>query len=124
MAPDCGLNKTGLAITTTQEFFVTYYITFTFLLLCLVTFRVQLVNNLCKLLYFNIFTSIFVKIFCIWNITTGLYQVAHQCGHFQAPVLKLKRDKCELNHKPIQSAPLIDEYTTGPTQDKTNTDIR
>ena len=28
-------------------------------------------------------------------------------------MLKLKRDKCELNHKPIQSAPLIDEYTTG-----------
>ena len=26
---------------------------------------------------------------------------------------KLKRDKCELNQKPIQSAPLIDEYTTG-----------
>ena len=25
---------------------------------------------------------------------------------------KLKRDKHELNHKPIQSAPLIDEYTT------------
>ena len=26
---------------------------------------------------------------------------------------KLKRDKCELNHKPIQSAPLTDKYTTG-----------
>ena len=37
----------------------------------------------------------------------------HQCGHSQAPVLKLKRDKCKLNYKPIQSAPPIDEYTTG-----------
>ena len=113
MAPDCGLNTTGPAITTAQEFFVTYCITFTFLLLCLVPFRVQLVNNLRKLLSFNIFTGIFVKIFCIWNIITGLYWVAHQCGHFQAPVPKLKRDKHELNHKPIQSAPPIDKYTTG-----------
>ena len=42
-----------------------------------------------------------------------IYWVAHQCGHSQAPVPKLKRDKRKLNYKPIQSAPLIDEYTTG-----------
>ena len=116
MALDCGFNITGLAITTAQGFFVTYCITFTFLLLCLVPFWVQLVigcGNLCKLHCFNIFTSVFVKIFCIWNIITGLYQVACQCGHLQAPVLKLKRYKRELNQKPIQSAPPIDEYTTG-----------
>ena len=116
MAPNCGLNITGPAITTAQEFFVTYCITFTFLLQCLVPFWVQLVtscDNLRKLHCFNIFTSVFVKIFCIWNIITGLYQVTRQCGHFQAPVPKLKRDKCELNRKPIQSAPPIDEYTTG-----------
>ena len=116
MALDCGLNITGPAITTAQGFFVTYCITFTFLLLCLVPFRVQLVtgcNNLRKLHCFNIFTGLFVKIFCIWNIITGLYRVAHQCGHFQAPMLKFKRDKHELNHKPIQSAPPIDKYTTG-----------
>ena len=86
------------------------------MLLFLVPFRVQLVtgcDNFHKLLCFNIFTGVFVKIFCIWNIITGLYQVAHQCGHSQAPVPKLKRDKCKLNYKPIQSAPLIDEYTTG-----------
>ena len=116
MAPDCGLNITGPAITTAQEFFVTYCITLTFLLLCLVPFWVQLVtgcDNLHKLLCFNIFTGVFMKIFCIWNIITGLYFVAHQCGHSQAPVLKLKRDKRELNHKPIQSAPPINEYTAG-----------
>ena len=113
MAPDCGLNITGPAIITTQEFFVTYCITFTFLLLCLVPFWVHLVtgcDNLRKLHCFNSFTSAFVKIFCI---ITGLYQVAHQCGHSQAPVPKLKRDRHKLNHKPIQSAPLIDECTTG-----------
>ena len=116
MAPDCCLNTTGPAITTAQEFFVMYCITFTFLLLCLVPFWVHLVtgcDNLWKLHCFNIFTSVFVKIFCIWNIITGLYRVVCQCGHFQAPMPKLKRDKCELNHKPTQIAPLIDEYTAG-----------
>ena len=107
MAPDCSLNITGLAITTAQGFLH---------LLCLVPFRVQLVtgcDNLCKSHCFNIFTSVFVKIFCIWNIITGLYQVVCQCGHFPPPVPKLKRDKHEVNHKLIQSAPLIDKYTTG-----------
>ena len=114
MAPDCGLNTTGPANTTAQEFLVMYCITFTFLLLCLVPFRVQLVDNLHKLLCFNIFTGIFVKIFCIWNIIIGLYRVAHQCGHSQALVPKLKRDKCELNQQPLQSAlPPIDEYLVG-----------
>ena len=116
MAPDCGLNITGLEITTAQGFFVTYCITFTFLLLCLVPFWVQLVtgcDNLHKLQCFNIFTSIFVKIFCIWNIITGLYRVARQCGHSPASILKLKWNKHELNLKPIQCAPSIDEYTTG-----------
>ena len=114
MAPDCDSNTTGPAITTTQEFFVTYCITFVFLLLCMVPFRVQLVTScdaLCKFNCFNIFTGAFVKIFHIWNIITGLYWVACQSGHFQAPVPKIKRDKRELNQQPLQSAlPPIDEY--------------
>ena len=114
MAPDCGLNTTGPANTTAQEFFVTYCITFTFLLLCLIPFWVHLgCVNLQKLHCFNIFTGVFVKIFCIWNIITGLYQVARQCGHSQAPMPKLKRDKCELNRKLTQITPPIDEYTAG-----------
>ena len=116
MAPDCSLNTTGPAITTAQEFFVMYCITFTFLLLCLVPFQVHLVtscDNLWKLHCFNSFTGAFVKIFCIWNIITGLYRVAHQCGHSPAPVPKLIRDKCKLNHKPTQISPPIDEYTAG-----------
>ena len=116
MALDCGFNIAGLASNTVQGFFVTYCITFTFLLLCLVPFWVQLVtscDNLHKLHFCNIFTSVFTKILCVLNIASGLYRVAHQCRHFQAPMPKLIRDKCKLNLKPIQSAPLIDEYTTG-----------
>ena len=116
MALDCGFNITGPAIVTVEGFFVMYCVTFTFLLLCLVPFWVQLVtgcDNLHKLHCFNIFISVFVKIFCIWNIITGLYRVARQTGHFQAPMLKIKRDKHERNQQPLQSAPLIDEYITG-----------
>ena len=54
-----------------------------------------------------------MKILSVLNIATGLYRVAHQCRHFQAPVPKLKRNKCELNKKPTQSAPPTDEYTRG-----------
>ena len=54
-----------------------------------------------------------MKIPCVLNIATRLYRVAHQCRHFQAPVPKLKWNMQELNQKPTQFAPLIDEYTTG-----------
>ena len=87
-----------------------------FLLLCLVPFQVQLVtvcDNLCKLHFFNIFMGVFTKILRVLNIATGLYWVAHQCRHFQVPMPKLRRDKHELNQKLTQSAPPIDEYTTG-----------
>ena len=117
MALDCNFNTTGPAITTAQEFFVTYCITFVFLLLCVVPFRVQLVtgcDTLRKLHCLNIFTGVFMKTFHIWNIITGLYWVARQSGHFQASMPKIKRDKHELNQQPLQSAPpLIDEYIAG-----------
>ena len=114
MAPDCSHNTTGPAFTATQEFFVMYCITFTLLLLFLVPFSVQLVNILCKLLCFDIFISIFMKIFCVWNIILGLYWVACECGHSQAPVPKLQKEKHEQDQQPLQSAPpLKDKYLVG-----------
>ena len=114
MAPDCTRNTTGLAFIATQEFFVTYCITFVYFLLCVVPFRVQLANTLHKLLCFDIFTGIFVKIFCIWNIILGLYQVAHECGHYQAPEPKLHKEKHEQDQQPLQSAlPPKDKYLVG-----------
>ena len=114
MAPDCGHNTTGPAFIATQEFFVTYCITFVFFLLCVVPFRVQLVDILHKLLHFNIFTSIYVKILCVWNIILGLYRVAHECGHSQALVPKLQKEKCEQDQQPLQSSsPPKDKYLLG-----------
>ena len=114
MAPDCARYTTGPAFIATQEFFVTYCITFVYFLLCVVPFRVQLVDTLHKLLHFDIFTGIFVKIFCIWNIIFGLYQVACECGHSQAPEPKLHKEKCEQDQQPLQSAlPPKGEYLVG-----------
>ena len=114
MALDCAHNTTGLAFIAMQEFFVTYCITFVFFLLCMVPFRVQLVDISRKLLRFDIFTSIFMKILCIWNIILGLYQVACECGHSQAPMPKLHKEKCEQDQQPLQSPlPPKDEYLVG-----------
>ena len=114
MAPDCGHNTTGLAFIATQEFLVMYCITFVFFLLCVVPFRVQIVDILRKLLCFDIFTGIFMKILCVWNIILGLYQVAHECRHSQAPLPKLQKGKCEQDQEPLQSTlPPNDKYLVG-----------
>ena len=115
-ALDCNFNTMGPANNTIQGFFITYFITFTFLLLCLVPFRVQLVtgcDKLHKLHFSKFFTGVFMKILCVLNIAIGLYWVARQCRQFHAPMPKSKGNKQELNQRPIQSAPLTDEYTTG-----------
>ena len=80
----------------------------------MVPFRVQLANSLCKLLHFDIFTGIFTKIFCIWNIILGLYRAACECGHSHVPKPKLHKEKHEQDQRPLQSAlPLKDEYLVG-----------
>ena len=104
MALDCARNTTGPAFIATQEFFVTYCITFMFFVLCVVPFRVQIVNILRKLLHFDIFTGIFMRILCVGNIILGLYQVARECGHSQVPMPKLHKEKCEQDQQPLQSA--------------------
>ena len=116
MAPNCGSNITGLASNTVQGFFVMNIITFIFLLLCLVPFRVQLVTDcdkLRKLHTLKFFTSVFMKIHCIWESIIGLYWVARLCRQLYAPMQKSTRNNQELNQRPIQMAPLMDEYTTG-----------
>ena len=85
--------------------------TFVFFVLCVVPVRVQIVDILCKILHFNIFTVTFRKILCIGNITLGLYQVACECRHLQVPEPKLHKDECEQDQQPLQSAlPPKDEY--------------
>ena len=96
----------GPAFIETQEFFITYFITFVFFVLCVVPARAQIVDILCKLQCFNIFTSIFGKILCF-----GLYRVACECRHLQVPEPKLHKEECDQDQQPLQSAlPPKDEY--------------
>ena len=113
MAPDCGFNITGLASNTIQGFFIMNIITFTFLLLCLVPFRVQLVTGCDKLHILKFITGVFMKIHCVWESIIGLYRVARLCRQLYVPVWKSTRNNHELNKRSIQMAPLTDEYTTG-----------
>ena len=111
MAPDCARNTAGPAFINTQEFFITYFITFVFFVLCMVPVRVQIVDILRKLQCFNIFTGIFWKILYVGNITLGLYRVACECGHLQVPEPKLHKEERDQDQQPLQSAsPPKDEY--------------
>ena len=111
MAPDCSRNTTGPAFVATQEFLITYWLTIVFFILFVVPFRVHFVDISRKLLQLHIFTSIFVKTFCVWNIIIGLYRAARECGHFQAPMPKLQKDKHAQDQQRLQSVPPPkDEY--------------
>ena len=116
MAPDCGFNITGPACNSIQGFFVMKLITFTFLLLCLVPFQVQLVtgcDKLHKLHTLKYFTSVFMKIHCVLESIIGLYLVAHLCRQLYAPVWKSTRNNHKLNKRSIHMVPPTDQYTTG-----------
>ena len=55
-----------------------------------------------------------MKILCVWNIIIGLYRVACECKHSQAPVPKLQKEKHKQDQWPLQSAsPPKDEYLVG-----------
>ena len=111
MALDCARNTMGLAFVATQEFLVTYYLTFVFFILFVVPFRVHFVDISRKLLCLHIFKGIFIKTFCAWNIIIRLYQAARECRHFQAPMPKLQKDKHAQDQQLLQSvSPPKDEY--------------
>ena len=104
MAPDCSHNTTGPAFVATQEFLVTYCLTFVFFILFVVPFRIHLIDISRKLLHLHIFTGIFMKTFCIWNIIIRLYRAACECGHFQVPMPKIQ-DKHAQDQQLLQSVP-------------------
>ena len=111
MAPDCNRNTTGSAFIAAQEFFVTYCLTFVFFILFVVPLRVHFIDISRKLLHLHIFTGIFVKTFCVWNIIIRLYQATREYGHFQVPTPKLQKDKCVEDQQLLQSVPPPkDEY--------------
>ena len=111
MALDCSGNTTGLAFEATQEFLITYCLTFVCFILFVVLFKIHFTDISWKLLRLHIFTGIFVQTFHIWNIIIGLYRAARECGHFQAPMPKTQEDKCAKDQQqPLSVPPPKDEY--------------
>ena len=111
MAPDCSGNTTGPAFEATQEFLITYCLTFVCFILFVLPFKVHFVDISQKLLRLHIFTGIFVQTFCIGNIIIGLYWAAHECRHFQVPMPKMQEHKCAKDQQqPLSVPPPKDKY--------------
>ena len=120
MALDCIFNMMGLANNTIQGFFITNFITFAFLILCLLPFCVQLItacdqlyDKLRKLYFSKYFTGVFKNIFCGLQTMIKLYQAAHQCRQLYASEQKSKRNNQGLNQWLIQTALLADKCIAG-----------
>ena len=111
MAPDCSGNTTGPAFDSTQEFLITYFLTFACIILFVIPFKVHCAHILWKLPQLYTFTGIFVQLFCIRNIIIGLYRAARECRHFQVPVLKTQDNKrAKDQQQPLAVPPPKDEY--------------
>ena len=111
MAPDCSGNTTGPAFEATQEFIITYCLTFVCVILFVVPFKVHFTHTSWTLFQLHILTGIFVQLFRVRNIILRLYRAAHECGHFQAPVPKTQDHKCAKDQqRPLSVPPLKDEY--------------
>ena len=111
MALDCSGNTTGLAFEATQEFLITYFLTFVCVILFVVPFKVHFAHISRTLFQLHILTGIFVQLFRVGNIILGLYRAAHECGHFQAPVPKTQDHKrAKDQQRPLSVPPPKDEY--------------
>ena len=102
MALDYSGNTKGPASEATQEFIITYILTFACIVFFTIPFKTHfahILQNLCQL---HIFVGIFNQPLCIGHIIIGLYRAAHEAGQFQAPAPKTQDRK----PKPHQIQPL------------------
>ena len=105
MAPDYSGNTKGPSSKATQEFIITYILTFTCIVLFAIPFKIHFAHILWNLCQLHIFISIFAQPLCIGHIIIGLYWAAHETGHFQGPTPKTQ-DK-ELKQHQIQPLSVI-----------------
>ena len=93
MAPDYSVNTKGSASEATWEFIITYILTFVWIVLFVIPFKIHfahILQNLCQL---YIFVGIFVQPLHIGHIIIALYQAARETGQFQAPMPKTQDRK-------------------------------
>ena len=93
MALDYSVNSKGPAFEATQEFIITYILTFACIILFVIPFKIHfahILQNLCQL---HIFIGIFVQPLRIGHIIIGLYKATCKTGQFQAPKPKTQDKK-------------------------------
>ena len=95
MAPDYSGNTKGLAFESTQEFLITYILTFACVILFMIPFKAHFVHILQRLRQLYTFTDIFVQLLHIANIIIRLYRAARETRQSQAPVPKAQDNKPE-----------------------------
>ena len=111
MAPDYSGNTKGPASKATQEFIITYILTFACIVLFAIPFKIHFAHILQNLRQLHIFIGIFVQPLHIRHIIIGLYQAAHETGQFQVPVPKTQDKKLKLHQiQPLLVLPPRDMY--------------
>ena len=107
MAPDYSGNTKGPAFESTQEFLITYILTFACAILFVIPFKVHFVHFLWRLHQSYIFTGIFVQPLRIGHIIIRLYWAARETGQFQVPVPKAQDNKPKKDQQQPLAVPLL-----------------
>ena len=103
MAPDYSGNTNGLASEATQEFIITYTLTFACIVLFAIPFKIHFAHILWNLRQLHILIGIFVQPLHIRHIILGLYWATCETEQFQVPAPKTQAKKL----KPHQIQPLL-----------------
>ena len=106
---DCITNHTGLAYNSLHESFITNFVFITFLLLCSIPLRVQLVTICDRLHFYKHLNITFKKIYRVFQIIHGLYRVARQCHQLHVPERRLKKTKRTSSQLLTETLPSIEE---------------
>ena len=111
MAPDYSVNTKGPAFEATQEFLITYILTFACIILFAIPFKIHFAHILWNLRQLYIFVGIFVQPLRIGHIIIGLYRAAHETVQFQVPVPKTQDKKLKQHQiRPLLVLPPRDVY--------------
>ena len=88
MSLDYSGNTKGPASEATQEFIITYTLTFACIVLFAIPFKIHFAHILQNLHQLHILVGIFVQPLQIGHIIFGLYQAACKTGQLQVPMPK------------------------------------
>ena len=93
MAPDYNVYTKGPATKEIWEFIITHILTFMFIVLFVVPFKLYFIYILWNLRQLYALVGIFLQPLCIGHKIIGLYRAAHEAGKFQVPVPRTQEKK-------------------------------